>query len=142
MTLRQITLIFAALSLGACASITKGSKENVEFISDPEGASVRVYDIMQDRDGGECITPCILKLDRRGVYRAIFEKEGHTSKKIKLTPEYSTGGLAGGAGSALMSAGIGVGVDALTGAMKDLTPNPVKARLIKKKETTASQDPS
>jgi len=35
-----------------------------------------------------------------------------------------------------MGAGIGVGIDALTGAMKDLQPNPVSVRLIETKTDT------
>ena len=93
-----------------------------------------MYDILQDHDGGKCVSPCNLKLDRRGVYRAIFEKDGYHRQKVKITPEYSTSGLAGGAGSAIMGAGIGVGIDALTGAMKDLEPNPAEVKLVRVKD--------
>lgn len=136
MNLMQSMLILGLSSLSACASITKGSNQTVSFISEPSGADVKVYDILQDYDGGECVSPCELKLDRRGVYRATFEKDGFHKQKRKIRPEYSTSGLAGGAGSAIMGAGIGVGIDAMTGAMKDLEPNPVEVKLVKVKSDT------
>lgn len=129
-------------SLSACASVTKGSNQDISFTSTPEGANVKVYDILQDYDGGECISPCELKLDRRGVYRATFHKEGYHNVRVKIVPDYSTSGLAGGAGSAITGGGIGVGVDALTGAMKDLQPNPVDVKLIKIKKKTIPLNPN
>ena len=127
-------LFFCLFSLSGCASITKGSNQDISFISEPSAANVKVYDILQDYQGGECISPCDLKLDRRGIYRATFKKEGYHDVRVKIVPDYSTSGLAGGAGSALMGAGIGVGIDAMTGAMKDLQPNPVEVKLIKVKD--------
>ena len=127
-------LVFSAFSFSACATITKGSNQDVSFHSTPSEANVKVYDILQDYDGGNCVTPCQLKLDRRGVYKVTFEKDGYHKKKIRLAPEYSKSGLAGGAGSAILGAGIGVGIDAFTGAMKDLQPNPLDVKLIEIKD--------
>lgn len=136
MKIQSTALFLSLFSLSACASITKGSNQDLSFMSEPSGAKVKVSDILQDYDGGECVTPCKLKLDRRGVYWARFSKDGYHNKRVKIVPEYSKSGLAGGAGSAIMGAGIGVGIDALTGAMKDLQPNPVSVRLIETKTDT------
>ena len=54
-----------------------------------------------------------------------FAKEGFEPEIVQLTKEVSATGAAGFAGAILAGGLVGMGVDAVTGAAQDHTPNPV-----------------
>jgi hypothetical protein len=114
----------AALSLGACATITRGSDEAVIFQSEPSGASVTTT------TGLSCPeTPCTLQVPRKDQFIARFELKGHHPSEIMVGTRMSGGGTAGIAGNAIFGGIVGVVVDSNSGAAMDHTPNPVIARL-------------
>jgi hypothetical protein len=61
----------------------------------------------------------------------VFEKEGYEASYATVMPQLAVGGGAGMAGNVVFGGLIGVAVDSSSGAMKDLTPNPVRVILRK-----------
>lgn len=113
-----IALGAVVATASACATITRGSTEDVQFISSPSGATVKTT------NGSSCTTPCTLKFDRRETFVATFTL-GTQEKKVAVETEVAGGGAAGVAGNVLVGGVIGVGVDVATGAGLDHVPNPV-----------------
>jgi membrane-bound inhibitor of C-type lysozyme len=119
-------LAIAALAAGTagCASVVRGTSENVAFVSEPPGA------IMTSNSKYACpATPCTLQVDRTDQFDATFAKPGYHPQTIPVRTAVSGGGAAGMAGNVLVGGLIGIGVDAATGAALDHTPNPVVANL-------------
>jgi hypothetical protein len=121
-----VALTAASMTLGACATITRGTNTAWEVKTDPPGARVKTT------NGFACAsTPCSLKMPRKAEFTASITKEGYKPLDIQVTHKVSGGGGAGMAGNVLVGGLIGVGVDATSGAMLDLTPNPVSVHLEK-----------
>ncbi|MBB4641637.1 translation initiation factor 2 [Rhizorhapis suberifaciens] len=115
--------VLALASLGACATITRGSKQKYEILSEPSEANVTLS------LGQKCVTPCKLKLKRKEAFVATFEKEGFETQQVNVKSKFSGGGAAAGAGNILLGGFIGAGVDASSGALNNLDPNPLKVSL-------------
>ena len=120
-----------ALSLGACATITRGEHTAWEVSTSPPGATVKTTNNM-DCDS----TPCSLKMERKAEFDATISKAGYKTITIHVTHKISGAGGAGMAGNVLVGGIIGAGVDMASGAMYDLTPNPVNLNL-EKDDTSA-----
>jgi hypothetical protein len=119
-----LATVAVALSLGACATVTRGSDEPVVFESEPSGASVRTT------VGLSCPeTPCTLQIPRKDQLVATFEMPGYKPTDVMVGTRMSGGGTAGLVGNAIVGGIIGVVVDANSGAAMDHYPNPVLARL-------------
>ncbi len=143
--LASLLPFFALLS--ACASITRGSSEDLLVTSVPSNASVKVIRVNGELTKLEIkkntyenepgvgpmigVTPTSFSLLRKGVYKLSFEKEGYKPKEVLVTNEVTPMGGAGVAGNAIFGGLLGVAIDASSGAMKDLTPNPVEVVLEK-----------
>jgi hypothetical protein len=111
----------AALSvmLGGCASVTRGTTENISISSTPSGAEAVVSGLDVPRT---CTTPCAVVAKRSADISITFQKEGYESQVVQLTREVPATGAAGFAGNIIAG---GLGVDAVTGAATDHKPNPV-----------------
>lgn len=133
--------LMAALLLNtACATITKGTDDTVSFQSTPSSADVTISETRGKLTDTTCVTPCTLELNRKWAYQVTFVKEGYEALTQLLEPKLSGDGAAGMAGNILLGGLIGAGVDASTGAMNDLKPNPMVVTLV---ETgTASESPT
>lgn len=148
-------LMALSLLMGGCATVTRGSLDGLEVTSDPAGAEISVVrtdrgftkkeirenqhlqsarEIMASgefKDSREfnqpltAVTPANLNLARKGQYEISIEKAGYDSHQVAVTGSVSGKGSAGMAGNVLLGGVIGMGVDAASGAMKDLAPNPV-----------------
>jgi hypothetical protein len=124
--LGAVALTAAVMSFGACATVTRGTKTAWEVKSEPPGAAVKTT------NGFECkSTPCSIKMSRKAEFTATITKDGYKPLQIQVTHKIGSGGGAGMAGNVLVGGLIGVGVDATSGAMFDLTPNPVSVNLEK-----------
>lgn len=77
-----------------------------------------------------CTTPCEIELNRKYTYSVEMKKEGYETWVQLLEPKLSSDGTAGMAGNVLLGGVIGAAVDASTGAMNDLKPNPMVATLL------------
>lgn len=109
----------AVLTLPACASVTRGTNTAWEVTSTPPGASVHTS------NGHHCqATPCSIKMPRKSEFVATLSMPGYRDATVTVTNKVATGGGVAMAGNVLVGGLIGAGVDAATGAMLDLTPNP------------------
>lgn len=120
MELRSVILIVGVGAvLSSCASVSRGSKENFTISTDPSGASATFS------DGYVCTTPCSMQRKHKVEFTITLEKEGYKTVDLYIDSRAHAGGAgAATAGNALLGGLVGFGVDALTGAMKKLAPNP------------------
>lgn len=121
---RVLAVAILAAGLSACATVVRGTTEQVAFVSDPPGA------IMTSNSRYACpVTPCTLQVERSDQFHATFTKPGYHSQTIEVRTKVSGGGAAGMAGNIVLGGLIGIGVDAASGATLDHSPNPVVATL-------------
>lgn len=117
-------ILLCAFSLAGCATITRGSNDTLQVNSTPSGAQVKMS------DGQTCAnTPCAFKVPRKSELNVLVTKEGCQHQQIRVTNKVAGGGSAAMAGNVLAGGLIGAGVDASSGAMLDLVPNPVEITL-------------
>ncbi len=117
---RALALVGVALSLPACATITRGSSQEFTVQSEPSGARVSTS------NGFQCdATPCTFRMPRKDAFRATVSMPGYASQTHDIRSGISGGGAAGMAGNVVFGGIIGGVVDASSGAMNDLTPNPL-----------------
>jgi hypothetical protein len=115
---------FAALLLAGCATVTRGTSQKFVIESSPPAAHVALS------TGQVCVTPCRLKLKRKNGFTATFTKTGFEPYNAAVKSRFSGGGAAAGAGNVLTGGLIGAAVDGSSGALNNLTPNPLKVRLV------------
>lgn len=113
-------LCAASLNLGACATVINGTKQPVEFNSDPTGAQIELA------SGLKCETPCEYSMKRGHDSRVTFTREGYEPVTVYI--QSRTGGSV--AGNILAGGIIGGVVDASNGASNHLYPDPVYVRLV------------
>jgi hypothetical protein len=114
----------ASFSLGGCATVTRGSSEAWTVETTPGGAAVATT------TGFKCdATPCTFKMKRKTEFDVTVTKPGFKTYSTHITNQIGGKGGAALAGNVLVGGLIGIGVDAATGASKDLTPNPLKVTL-------------
>ena len=123
------------LLVGGCATVTRGPNDTLVVESVPSGAEVRLSTGQSGR------TPTSFKIPRRTSFTVNIQKDGYEPASVNVNPQVAGAGVVGVAGNVLIGGLIGVGVDAATGAMNDLQPNPVRVTLvaIRKPHTTASE---
>ena len=115
-----------ALGLSACATITRGTTESWSINTTPEGASVKTS------SGFACdATPCTFRMQRKSDFDVTVTKAGFKTWRGHVGHHVAGGGGAGFLGNALIGGVIGAGVDATSGAMQNLSPNPLSVELEK-----------
>jgi len=118
--MRALALVGVALSLPACATITRGSSQEFTVESTPPGARVSTS------NGFQCdATPCTFRMPRKDEFRATVSMDGYVAQDHDIKSGISGGGAAGLAGNIIFGGVIGAVVDGSSGAMNDLTPNPL-----------------
>ncbi|QWG20634.1 PEGA domain-containing protein [Bradyrhizobium sediminis] len=105
-----------------CASVTRGTTENISISSTPAGATAEISGLDNPMT---CVTPCVVQAKRSADITVTLNKEGYEPQVIPLTKEIPGTGAAGFAGNVLLGGLVGMGVDAVTGAALDHKPNPV-----------------
>jgi hypothetical protein len=131
-----VALATAAL-LSGCATITRGSNDQWVVNSTPSGAKV------ETTNGFYCAeTPCSIKIPRKADFTATVSKTGYKSAKVVVTHKLAGTGAATMAGNVIAGGLIGLGVDAVTGAADDLTPNPATITLEKEEVAVALPAPA
>lgn len=113
----------APLIFGSCATIFKGSTDNVSFSSDPSGAKVYVNGTLLGT------TPVQLELKSKNSYTIEFKKEGYETRTVLLNNSV-------GAGWIVLDALFGlvpIIVDAATGNWYSLDQEHVNAVLEQQK---------
>jgi len=115
-------IALAVFLLNGCAAILKGSSEDVDFNSDPTGASVYVNGNLMGT------TPVRLKLESKRTYNIEFKKDGYASRTYTITNHVGAGWIIL---DVLLTGLIGIVVDAATGAWYELDQDNVNAVLEK-----------
>lgn len=134
---RAVMLAGVALSLPACATVTRGSSQEFTVQSTPPGARVRTS------NGFECAsTPCTFRMQRKTAFTATFEMDGYVTQTREVESKMAGAGAAGMAGNILVGGIVGGIVDANSGAMNDLTPNPLLVTLQTPAEQAANPAPT
>lgn len=127
MNVRRIlcaTICLCASMATGCASITRGTKDVFSIQTDPPGATASMS------NGLTCVTPCALELPRKHGFTVTLDLEGYKSLTTNVVPKQAGAGSAGMAGNVIFGGLIGAAVDAGSGAMKDLYPNPLIVRMV------------
>lgn len=124
-TSRSVATLAAILVLipviYGCATIVRGSNQDVRVTSDPPNARV----IVNGEDRGE--TPTTLNLDTGRNYQIEFTKEGMDSETVNVTQDFTVGWPIFGN---IFSWGIiGIVVDVANGSAYKLRPEQVNAAL-------------
>jgi hypothetical protein len=120
--MRIIFLAAICAALGGCASVTRGTTENISISTTPSGAQA---DIAGLEVPTSCVTPCVVVAKRNADLAVTISKPGYETEIIPLSKDISTNGGVGFAGNLLLGGIIGMGVDAATGAATDHKPNPL-----------------
>jgi hypothetical protein len=120
--MKNILALCATILLAGCASVTRGTTENLSISSTPSGAQADVTGLDAPTS---CVTPCAIVVKRNADISVTVHKDGYEPQIVPLTKEISGGGAAGFAGNILLGGLIGAGVDAYNGAAMDHKPNPV-----------------
>jgi hypothetical protein len=124
MNILHLGLLPAFLCLSACATITRGTTEQLTFESDPPSA-------MRTSTGLSCpATPCTLEVGRKSEFIATFSKEGFRNADVAVQTRVAGSGAAGFAGNVLVGGVIGMAVDAGSGSTLEHFPSPVTASLV------------
>jgi PEGA domain len=120
--MRLVLAAAIALPCVGCASVTRGTTENISIATTPAGATAELsgFDIPT-----ACVTPCVVVAKRNADITVTINKEGYEPQVIPLTKEIPGTGAAGFAGNLLLGGLVGMGVDAATGAAPGHKPNPV-----------------
>ena len=120
--MRSFGIVALSVMLGGCASVTRGTTENISISSTPSGVEAVISGLEVPTT---CTTPCAVVVKRNADVSITFQKEGYETQIVPLSRDIQTGGAAGFAGNLLLGGAIGMGVDAATGAATDHKPNPV-----------------
>jgi hypothetical protein len=115
--------VLGTINITGCATITRGSTQAWTVQTEPSGADVALS------TGQECVSPCTLKLKRKKSFTVTIVKEGFNEVTTQVVSQVAGAGAAGMAGNVLVGGIIGMGVDAATGATKELKPNPLTVTL-------------
>lgn len=131
---RAFLLAGVAFSLPACATVTRGSSQQFTVQSTPPGAQVSTS------NGFECqATPCTFRMPRKDAFRITVSKDGYVSQTHDITSSVSGAGGTAMAGNILVGGLIGGAIDATSGAMNDLKPNPLIVTLRTPAEEAAAR---
>ena len=125
-TLVLIVVISTPFMTG-CATVLKGTHQEIPVASEPSNASVLVDGVRQGN------TPTKLNLARKGSYVVSLVLADHETESITI--KRSMGGAV--AGNIVAGGLIGWGVDAGTGAQYNLDPDSINVRLHPRSESAA-----
>ncbi len=123
MLIKVIGSLVVAATLSSCATVIRGVHEDLKVVSNPSGADVTLS------TGESGVTPATFVKRRRNSFQVTVSKPGYYSQTVTVRSKASTTGAAAAAGN-VATVGIGVAVDAGTGAWNSLYPNPVSVQLV------------
>jgi hypothetical protein len=121
--MRIILVLALAATCGGCATVIRGTTDQVGFNSTPSGAEVHTS------NGLACVTPCTLTVKKNEEFVATFVKPGFQTQDVPVARVVVGAGVASTAGNVIAGGLVGIGVDAITGAGYDHVPNPVNVVL-------------
>ena len=123
------SFIFSLIFVVSCATIIKGTSQNISIDSSPPKAKV----VVKTTGGVEEFTgetPASVKLSKKKEYVATISLEGYKDATVQITQNFEAWTI----GNIICGGVIGLIVDAVDGAMWKLEPDQIKITL-----TTASR---
>lgn len=128
-------LPIAVLASG-CATITRGTTEQVAIDVEPKDAKV------ETSIGLSCTAmPCEIKVDRDMPFTVTASKDGYVDQTVEVKTKTSGQGAAAVTGNLIFGGVVGAAIDGYNGAMQDHYPNPVVIKLHKPGEEPAKIQP-
>src|SRR5215831_3578056 len=121
--LRILSIAFVGIVLSGCATVTRGTTDQLQLLSEPPGAEAHTS------LGHVCVTPCTLQFNRKDEFTVTFSKPGYQDQQVAVTTRVAGAGVAGFAGNLVVGGVVGMGVDAATGSTLEHVPNPVSVHL-------------
>jgi hypothetical protein len=122
--MKLIIMVASGLLLTGCATVTRGSTDTWSVNTTPTGAAVKTTNQFA------CdATPCTFKMKRKSEFDVTITKPGYKTWTGHVSHHVAGAGGAAMAGNVILGGIIGAGVDASTGAMLDLVPNPLNVTL-------------
>jgi hypothetical protein len=119
-----VAMAAAVFTLGGCATITRGTTDQLQITSDPPDATARTS------LGHSCVTPCTLTISRKDEFNVVISKPGYQDETVEVKTQVAGAGAAGFAGNVLLGGVVGMGADVATGATLEHIPNPVSVVLM------------
>jgi hypothetical protein len=107
--IRLLAVAALVLPCVGCASISRGTTENISISSTPPGATAELSGLDNPTS---CVTPCVVVVKRSADITVTINKEGYEPQVIPLTKEIAGSGAACFAGNVLVGGLVGMGVDA------------------------------
>lgn len=120
---RVALLVVHAACLLGCATVTRGSTENLVILTEPDGALVRAS------IGWSCTTPCEIQIKRRSSFIIDIHKEGYEKVRVFVKPTRQPSGNLALTGNIIFGGLIGLAVDGATGAASTHLDNPIQITL-------------
>lgn len=120
---QKFAVVAFAGVLAGCATVTRGTTNQVQITSEPTGAEVRTS------LNHTCTTPCTLTVERKSEFSVVYNLAGYKEQVVEVKTALAGAGAAGFAGNVIVGGVVGMGVDAVTGATLEHIPNPVHAIL-------------
>jgi hypothetical protein len=121
--MRSVLLCLSVVLITSCATITRGNHDKLSVLSEPPGANVMLS------SGEKGVTPTKFVKSRGDNFMVTVSKPGYIPQSVKIESKVSATGGTAMAGNVLVG-GIGLAVDAVSGAYNSLYPNPVSVRLV------------
>lgn len=119
------TVLIATLSLSllvsSCATIISGSKQKVNFRSNPAAASIFIDEVEVGK------TPFEIKLERKKEHHVMIKLDGYQTYETNLTKKFNAWYL----GNIVFGGLIGIIIDPITGAIYNLSPDEINAEMSK-----------
>lgn len=88
--MRILGIVAFAAMLGGCASVTRGTTENISIASTPAGAEATISGLEVPT---ACVTPCAIVAKRSADISISFAKPGFKTEVVTLTKEVPATGL-------------------------------------------------
>jgi hypothetical protein len=124
MRTKILSIFVICIFISSCALIFKGTKEELEFESDPQRAEVYIDGVKM----GE--TPFAMKLVTKKTYTVEFRKEGYKSKAFQINNKVGAGWII----LDILGGLIPVIIDAATGAWYSFDQKNIDAVLEKQQQ--------
>ena len=117
-----LCLVIGSGFLAGCATLARGTIDNYNISSEPSGA------LATTSLGTSCRTPCSIMINRRDRFTVTVALAGYRPQQVEVDTRLSSSGVSHAVEN-LGNAGVGVAIDAATGATLEHFPGQVSVVL-------------
>ena len=101
--MRAMVLFALAFVASGCATITRGTTDQMQIHSNPPEAQARTS------MGFSCVTPCTLQTSRKDEFSVLISKPGYHTVEVPVRTQVAGAGAAGFAGNIILGGVVGNG---------------------------------